>query len=126
MSKTISYSTQTKIEFKVQQSASQPKRIMVAGFDSKFFFLTAKDARQIAAALVSMANTLEKDLDIREEAKGAVVCSKCGGEDVHIACWVNLSTLEILENFGSWGETDTKWCVSCQEHVSLTEKKATK
>ena len=50
-----------------------------------------------------------------------ICCSKCGGHNVQVATWVNPNTDEILEEFGSWNETDTKFCVDCQENVELVD-----
>lgn len=49
-----------------------------------------------------------------------VSCTKCGGTNVQVAMWVRPNTEEILEDFGSWEETDTKYCEDCDDNTQLT------
>lgn len=34
---------------------------------------------------------------------------------------VRINTNEVQEDFGSWKETDTKWCEDCEKHVQLVQ-----
>lgn len=46
-------------------------------------------------------------------------CADCRGHNVQAAMMVNLNDQTIGEDFGSWEETDTKWCLDCEKHVRL-------
>lgn len=48
-----------------------------------------------------------------------VRCCKCRGENVQMAVWQNPNTREVFDDFGSWDETDTKYCADCGEGVLL-------
>ena len=49
-------------------------------------------------------------------------CSVCGGSNLEIATWVNPNTEEVKDHFGSWSETDTKFCHDCDDNVQITEE----
>lgn len=44
-------------------------------------------------------------------------CAVCNGVNIRMAAWVNPNTREIEADYGSWSETDTKFCEDCQEDV---------
>lgn len=48
-----------------------------------------------------------------------IVCAECGSENVQVATWINPNTKEEGDDFGSWGESGTKWCYDCDKHVLL-------
>lgn len=48
-------------------------------------------------------------------------CTECKGTNVQVAMWVRPNTRQILDDFGSFDHTDTKWCDDCQDHVLLEE-----
>ncbi len=58
----------------------------------------------------------------KEECECEMYCSRCGGTNVQIAMWVRTNTEEVLDDFGSFDETDTKWCEDCEAHVLLFSK----
>lgn len=48
-----------------------------------------------------------------------VRCTECGGRNIQVAMWVRLNENKVMDDFGSWDETDTKWCSDCDKHVLL-------
>ncbi len=50
-----------------------------------------------------------------------IVCETCGSKNVQVAMWVRPNTMEIVDDFGSWKEPDTKWCDKCEDHTSLKD-----
>lgn len=51
-----------------------------------------------------------------------VRCKECAGHNVQCAMMVSLNDRTIGEDFGSWSETDTKWCEDCEKHVQLVQE----
>lgn len=51
------------------------------------------------------------------------VCSKCGGENIHVNAWIQWSVEKQdyeIEDF--WG--DESWCDDCEETVGAENKEA--
>ena len=46
-------------------------------------------------------------------------CTNCGSGDVHVAMWVDPNTLEVFDDFGSWGEQDSQFCNNCGENGTV-------
>lgn len=57
-----------------------------------------------------------------EEEEEEIVCANCGGSNVQVVAWLDPNTEEAGEYFGSWDETDTKYCADCDQHVLLIDK----
>lgn len=62
---------------------------------------------------------LEVNHPEKAEPETLDVCSKCGGQNVQVAVWADANTGETFDDYGSWDETDTKWCVDCGAHHLL-------
>ena len=54
-----------------------------------------------------------------EPPEPTVRCTECGGTNVQVVVWQNPNTGEVGEDFGSWNNTDTKFCIDCDDHVRL-------
>ena len=48
-------------------------------------------------------------------------CKECGSDAVQCVVWIEPNKEEILDDFGSWGEIDTKYCTRCEDHVGLED-----
>ena len=48
-------------------------------------------------------------------------CKECGSAEVQSVAWIDPNKQEILDDFGSWGEIDTKFCSRCDDHVKLED-----
>ena len=59
-----------------------------------------------------------------DKTDDAQACCKCGGTNVQMAKWVNPNTGEVFGDFGSYDETDTKWCNDCDDNVTLKDGSA--
>ena len=62
-------------------------------------------------------NLLEKT----KKPEPTVKCKRCGGFNVQMAMWVDPNTNEIMEDFGSFDEQDTKWCNDCDSGEELVD-----
>ena len=60
-------------------------------------------------------------LDEVDKILHPIRCTQCGGHNIQCAMMVNPNTREVGEDFGSWKETDTKWCEDCEKHVQLVQ-----
>lgn len=70
--------------------------------------------------LAALRNEADDEVDISSlPVRDPVTCTKCGGTNVQCAMWINPNTKEIHDDFGSWDETDTKFCEDCQINVEL-------
>lgn len=48
-------------------------------------------------------------------------CARCGSRRVQLACWVEVNSGRIEDQFGSWNESDSRWCPDCGEHAELVD-----
>lgn len=51
------------------------------------------------------------------EDSSVLVCKGCGGHNVQLVVWYRPNTQEVLDDFGSWNNHETKWCEDCEDHV---------
>jgi hypothetical protein len=98
---------------RLEDAIKNPYVWMSANFSEDSF--TSKETEKVIQAMREAAAILRGEKPEASGSIGDLVCSTCGGTNIHGLDWVNYNTNEFIGGNESLRDGD-RWCEDCQDH----------